>query len=181
MGLAPVPSHKRRDSEIVRRHRLPRWRLRQKEGRRCAVGFASVQPCGGPASIWSARFCSAPRPPDPSLTAIGSRPGSRLPVQLWRFPLPATVLPRSSRTRPIGEGIGYGKSAMTDHAPSLRELRFTFGAFWRVVVILSLVWAVGGSLDGADLEELIAVPLVMAVWALGVFILDRWVVKADQN
>jgi hypothetical protein len=68
---------------------------------------------------------------------------------------------------------------MTDHAPSLRELRFTFGAFfWRVVVILSLVWAVGGSLDGADLEELIAVPLVMAVWALGVFILDRWVVKA---
>jgi hypothetical protein len=73
------------------------------------------------------------------------------------------------------------KSAMTDYAPSPRELRFTFGAFWRVVVILSLVWAVGGSLDGADLEELIAVPLVMAVWALGVFILDRWVVKAVQN
>jgi hypothetical protein len=67
---------------------------------------------------------------------------------------------------------------MTDHAPSPRELRFAFGAFWRVVVILSLVWAVGGSLDGANLEELIAVPLVMPVWALGVFILDRWVVKA---
>jgi hypothetical protein len=73
---------------------------------------------------------------------------------------------------------------VTDDAPPLDEphrLRFTFGALWRVVVILSLVWAVGGSLDGADLEELIAVPLVMAAWALGVFILDRWVVKADQN
>jgi hypothetical protein len=73
---------------------------------------------------------------------------------------------------------------MTDQAPSLHEphsLRFTFGALWRVVAILSLVWAVGGSLDGADLEELIAVPLVMAAWALGVFVLDRWVVKADQN
>jgi hypothetical protein len=60
-------------------------------------------------------------------------------------------------------------------------LRFTFGALWRVLIILSLVWAVGGSLDGADMEELIAVPLVMAAWALGVFVLDRWVVKADQN
>jgi hypothetical protein len=73
---------------------------------------------------------------------------------------------------------------MTDYAPSLQEphsLSFTFGALWRAVVVLSLVWAVGGSLDGADLEELIAVPLVMAAWALGVFILDRWVVKVDQN
>jgi hypothetical protein len=73
---------------------------------------------------------------------------------------------------------------MNDHAHSLHELhsfRFTFGALWRVVVIVSLVWAVGGSLDGADLDELIAVPLVMAVWAFGIFILDRWVVKADQN
>jgi hypothetical protein len=72
---------------------------------------------------------------------------------------------------------------MTD-APALYEpryLRFTFGAIWRVVVILSLIWAVGGSLDGADLQELIAVPLVMAAWAFGVFILDRWIVKADQN
>src|SRR5580658_5093943 len=97
-----------------------------------------------------------------------------------RFRLPATVPPRIPRTRPIGEGIKTGKSPMTDHAPSSHEpgsLRFTFGALWRVLVILTLVWAVGGSLDGADLEELIAVPLVMAAWALGVFVLDRWVVK----
>ena len=73
---------------------------------------------------------------------------------------------------------------MTDHAPSPHErysLRFTFGALWRVVVILSLVWAVGGSLDGAAPEELIGVPLVMAVWALGIFILDRWVVEAFKT
>jgi hypothetical protein len=70
---------------------------------------------------------------------------------------------------------------MTDHVVTgLQELRWTFGALWRVVAIVSLVWAVGGSFDGADLDELIAVPIVMAAWALGVFILDRWVVKADQ-
>jgi hypothetical protein len=50
-----------------------------------------------------------------------------------------------------------------------------------VVAILSLVWAVGGTLDGADPEELIAVRLVMTAWALAVFILDRRVVKADRN
>jgi hypothetical protein len=84
----------------------------------------------------------------------------------------------------VGEGISTGKSPMTDPAPSLHEphsLSFTFGALWRVLVILSLVWAVGGTLDGAALRELIAVPLVMAAWAFGVFILDRWVVKADQK
>jgi hypothetical protein len=72
------------------------------------------------------------------------------------------------------------KKPMTDDAPPLyepRSLRFTFSAIWRAVVIFSLVWAVGGSLDGADLQELVAVPLVMAAWALGFFILDRWVVK----
>jgi hypothetical protein len=36
-------------------------------------------------------------------------------------------------------------------------------------------------LDGADLQELIAVPLVIAAWASGIFILDRWVVKDDQT
>jgi hypothetical protein len=73
---------------------------------------------------------------------------------------------------------------MTDRAPALYEpnsLRFTFSALWRVAVILSLVWAAGGTLDGADLQELIAVPLVMAAWALGFFILDRWVVKAGGH
>jgi hypothetical protein len=78
--------------------------------------------------------------------------------------------------------VQTGETLMTDHAPhEPHSLRFTFGALWRVVAILSLVWAVGGSLGGADLEELIAVPLVMAALALGVFVLDRWVVKADQN
>jgi hypothetical protein len=72
---------------------------------------------------------------------------------------------------------------MSDHAPALYEphsLKFTFTALWRAGVILSLVWAVGGSLDGADMQELIALPLVMAVWALGFLILDRWV-KANKN
>jgi hypothetical protein len=70
---------------------------------------------------------------------------------------------------------------MTDHAPASYDQRpLTFGTLWRTVAIVSLAWVVGGSLDGADLHELIAVPLVMAAWALGFFILDRWVVRADQ-
>jgi hypothetical protein len=96
----------------------------------------------------------------------------------------------SLRERSIGEA---GRKVRTAHADAWAaelasviaelqykppSLKFTFSALWRVVVILSLVWAVGGSLDGADLQELIAVPLVMAAWAFGIFILDRWVVKA---
>jgi hypothetical protein len=70
---------------------------------------------------------------------------------------------------------------MTDHAPMLHEpgfLRFTFGALWRAVVIVSFVWIIGGTLDGATPPEILAVPLVVAAWAFGIFILDRWVVKA---
>jgi hypothetical protein len=73
---------------------------------------------------------------------------------------------------------------MTDHAPTLHEprfLRFTFDALWRVVVIISFVWIIGGTLDGANPQEIVAVPLVVAAWAFGIFILDRWVVTGDQN
>ena len=73
---------------------------------------------------------------------------------------------------------------MTDHSPTLYEprfLRFTFGALWRAVVIISFVWIIGGTLDGANPQEIIAVPLVVATWAFGIFILDRWVVTGDQN
>jgi hypothetical protein len=72
---------------------------------------------------------------------------------------------------------------MTHHAPTLRGpgfLRFTFGALWRAVVIVSLVWIIGGTLDAATPEEILAVPLVVAAWAFGIFILDRWVVKASR-
>jgi hypothetical protein len=73
---------------------------------------------------------------------------------------------------------------MTDHAPTLHEprfLRFTFGALWRAVVIISFVWIIGGTLDGANPQEITAVPLVVATWAYGIFILDRWVATGDQN
>jgi hypothetical protein len=73
---------------------------------------------------------------------------------------------------------------MTDQAPTLHEprfLRFTFGALWRAVVIISFVWIICGTLDGATLQEIVAVPLVVAAWAFGMFFLDRWVVTGDQN
>jgi hypothetical protein len=77
-----------------------------------------------------------------------------------------------------------GGNLMTDQAPTLHEprfLRFTFGALWRAVVIISFVWIIGGTLDGATLQEIVAVPLVVAAWAFGMFFLDRWVVTGDQN
>jgi hypothetical protein len=73
---------------------------------------------------------------------------------------------------------------MTDHAPALHEprfWRFTFGTLCRAVVIISFVWIIGGTLDGANPQEIIAVPLVVATWAFGIFILDRWVATGDQN
>jgi hypothetical protein len=73
---------------------------------------------------------------------------------------------------------------MIDHAPTQHEspfLRFTFGALWRAVVIISFVWIIGGTLDGATPEEIVAVPLVVAAWAFGILVLDRWVVTGDQN
>jgi hypothetical protein len=77
-----------------------------------------------------------------------------------------------------------GGNLMTDQAPTLHEprfLRFTFGALWRAVVIISFVWIICGTLDGATLQEIVAVPLVVAAWAFGMFFLDRWVVTGDQN
>jgi hypothetical protein len=74
---------------------------------------------------------------------------------------------------------------MTDLAPSLHEphsLRFTFGALWRTLLIVSLALVVAGSFDGGDLRELIVVPLVVAAWMCGIYILDRWVMMSvDQK
>jgi hypothetical protein len=62
---------------------------------------------------------------------------------------------------------------MIDHAPTLHERLALFG---RAVVIISFVWIIGGTLDGADPQEIIAVPLVVAAWAFGIFILTcvKW-------
>jgi hypothetical protein len=71
---------------------------------------------------------------------------------------------------------------MTDHTPDRYDRRpLTFGALWRTLVIVTLAWVVGGSLDGADLKELIAVPLVVAAWAFGIFILDHWVMMGGDQ
>jgi hypothetical protein len=73
---------------------------------------------------------------------------------------------------------------MIDQAPTLHEprfLRFTFGALWRAVVIISFVSIIGRTLDGPTPREIVAVPLVVAAWTFGIFILDRWVVRGDQT
>jgi hypothetical protein len=70
---------------------------------------------------------------------------------------------------------------MTDHVPTLN---FTFGAIWRVTgvtVLVSLLWIIGDAFDGGS-QSPIVVPLLVAAWMCGIFILDRWVSKgADRR
>jgi hypothetical protein len=72
---------------------------------------------------------------------------------------------------------------MNDHAPNLYDRRpSAFGALWRTLIIVSLTLVVGGGFDRGDLKELIAVPLIVAAWVCGIFILDRWVMMSvDQK
>jgi hypothetical protein len=70
---------------------------------------------------------------------------------------------------------------MTDDVPDASGRRpLTFGAVWRTLAIITLAWVIGGSLDGADLKELIAVPLVVAAWGFGILLLDRWAVMSVE-
>jgi hypothetical protein len=38
-----------------------------------------------------------------------------------------------------------------------------------------LLWAIGGTLDGASLRSLVSVPLFVALWMGLIWIIDRWV------
>jgi len=55
----------------------------------------------------------------------------------------------------------------------------TLGPRWRLAVLASLVWAIGGTLDGKGLWSLIAVPLLVGAWICAVFVVDRWVGVQD--
>jgi hypothetical protein len=49
------------------------------------------------------------------------------------------------------------------------------GPRWRLAALASLVWAIGGSLDGKGWWSLVAVPLLVGVWICAVLVVDRWV------
>jgi hypothetical protein len=51
----------------------------------------------------------------------------------------------------------------------------TLGLRWLLAVLASLVWAIGGTLDGKAPWSLIAVPLLVGAWMCAVFVVDRWV------
>jgi hypothetical protein len=72
---------------------------------------------------------------------------------------------------------------MTHYAPDLFDRHTsTFGALWRTLIIVSLALVVAGSFDGGNLKELIVVPLVVAAWVCGIYILDHWVMMSvDQK
>jgi hypothetical protein len=51
----------------------------------------------------------------------------------------------------------------------------TSSTLWRVGILASIAWAVGGALDGGTPSELLAVPMIVAAWISAVVFLDRWV------
>jgi hypothetical protein len=71
---------------------------------------------------------------------------------------------------------------MTDHEPALRErlpVKFSFGALL-VAAAVSSVWIIIEAIQGADLQSLIAVPLLVGAWLWGILALDRWVGGASH-
>jgi hypothetical protein len=56
----------------------------------------------------------------------------------------------------------------------------TSGTLWRVGILASIAWAIGGALDGGTPSELLAVPVIVAAWISAVVFLDRWV-RADVD
>jgi hypothetical protein len=90
----------------------------------------------------------------------------------------ATVLPSIPSTEVV---IRFGptkrENLMSDHVPALN---FTFGAIWRVTVLVSLLWIIGDAVDGGS-QSPIAVPLLVAAWMCVIFVLDRWVSKGGDR
>jgi len=61
-------------------------------------------------------------------------------------------------------------------------MNLSFATLWRVGLLASIVWAIGGALDGASPLELLAVPVIVAAWLSAVVLIDRWVTKGlDQE
>jgi hypothetical protein len=60
---------------------------------------------------------------------------------------------------------------MDSHASP--PLNFTFGASWRMGLLIVLIWMIGDALDGGS--QSIIPPLLAAVWLYVIVALDRWV------
>jgi hypothetical protein len=71
---------------------------------------------------------------------------------------------------------------MADNVPALQEqlpVNFSFGALL-VGAAVSSVWIIIEAIQGADLQSLIAVPLLVGAWLWGILALDRWVGDASH-
>jgi hypothetical protein len=54
-------------------------------------------------------------------------------------------------------------------------LNFTRNGKLLLAALGLMLWAVGGTIDGASLRSLISVPLFVAAWMGLIWIIDRWV------
>lgn len=57
----------------------------------------------------------------------------------------------------------------------------TFAIVWRAGIVASVVWAIGGALDGATLPELLTVPMIVGAWISAVVLIDRWVMRMSNK
>ena len=63
----------------------------------------------------------------------------------------------------------------------MNALKLTLRAWWRVGVLASVVWAIGAAFAGSSTLALIAVPLLVWLWAYAIFAVDRWVRRGAEQ
>jgi hypothetical protein len=57
----------------------------------------------------------------------------------------------------------------------LKALHLTVGAWWRVAAVLCVAWIVTASLEGSSLFGIVTLPLLVALWAYAILVIDHWV------
>jgi hypothetical protein len=65
-----------------------------------------------------------------------------------------------------------GENPMDNYVP---PPIFTFGAIWRLSLLMLVLWMIGDALDGGS--QSIIPPLLMAAWLYVIVALDRWVMR----
>jgi hypothetical protein len=76
---------------------------------------------------------------------------------------------------PIGHGQcevkPNGENPMDNYVPP--PPIFTFGAIWRLSLLMLFLWIIGDALDGGS--QSLLPPVLVAAWLYVIVVLDRWV------
>jgi hypothetical protein len=54
--------------------------------------------------------------------------------------------------------------------------------WWLLAIVICILWVIDCVLDGNTLIETLTGPVIVALWAGAIYLIDRWVVRIpDQN